>query len=121
MCKIAELEEEVRRQTELKVAYKCQLDRMQDYLMHCLEIARDNGFLDRVSAIDQQNYSLSPEIRPRVSATVNDPHLAAITCQAIHNGWSIEPHEVWKCLKFFSLRTNRYVHAEIPENLRMNS
>ncbi|KAJ0987339.1 hypothetical protein J5N97_005695 [Dioscorea zingiberensis] len=91
---VAELEEEVRRQTELKVAYKSRLDRMHDYLKHCLEIARENGFLNRVCDYKHSSSSLDPELIPRIATTSRDPHLAAITCQAIHNGWSIEPHEI---------------------------
>ncbi|KAF8033920.1 hypothetical protein BT93_C0258 [Corymbia citriodora subsp. variegata] len=42
---VRELEKEVQKEKELRAMYRKRLERTQDYLRHCLQIAKDSGFL----------------------------------------------------------------------------
>jgi hypothetical protein len=46
--KVADLEKEVENQKEHRLMYRRRLERRQDYLRHCLQIAQGNGFLDLI-------------------------------------------------------------------------
>ncbi|KAK3436050.1 hypothetical protein EUGRSUZ_C00708 [Eucalyptus grandis] len=45
---VGELEKEVQKEEELRMIYRKRLERTQDYLRHCLQIAKDNGFLQLI-------------------------------------------------------------------------
>lgn len=96
--KINELKEEVRRQKELKETYKARLERTQDYLRYCLEVAKENGFLhhisgDQESTLPTQTDHQRPSLQA-VDVVPSDPRLAAVMDQAKLNGWYVEPEEV---------------------------
>ena len=96
--KVAELENELQKQKELRALYRLKLERTQDYLRYCLQMAQDNGFLDLLINIkESQQECLLP------SSTTSPPmpplmkhrsDLAPLIDQAKMNGWHIEPHEV---------------------------
>lgn len=46
--KVEELEKEVQKERELRMIYRKRLERTQDYLRYCLQIAKDNGFLQLI-------------------------------------------------------------------------
>nr|XP_009419455.2 PREDICTED: serine/threonine-protein kinase STY17-like [Musa acuminata subsp. malaccensis] len=96
--KINELKEEVRRQKELKETYKARLERTQDYLRYCLEVAKENGFLhhmsdDQESTLPTQTDHQQPSLQA-VDVVPSDPRLAAVMDQAKLNGWYVEPEEI---------------------------
>ena len=99
---MAELEKEVQKQKELRVLYKIRLERTQDYLRHCLQIAQENGFLDIIidNKDNQQECLLASDIilaniSPQTPTPIH-PHcdIVALVHQAKANGWYIDPHEV---------------------------
>ncbi|WOK91948.1 serine/threonine-protein kinase STY17-like [Canna indica] len=101
---VAELKEEARRQRELKATYKARLERTQDYIRYCLEVAKENGFLHHLSnnqevspstEMDhhQQQQQQQPSLLP-VDKVPCDPLLADVFDQAKLNGWYIEPEEI---------------------------
>ncbi|XP_028807016.1 serine/threonine-protein kinase STY13-like [Neltuma alba] len=103
--KVADLEKEVQRQTELRVMYRKRMERTQDYLRYCLQIAQENGILDLIthSKADLQqsplslhtvNSTASPQIRSPVRRRQHHPDLAAIIDQAKIHGWYIDPLEI---------------------------
>lgn len=110
--KVAEMEKEVERQKELKGMYKMRLERTQNYLRYCLQVAQDNGFLDLIINNKQKPHQGSSLSQPLPSSSsgngsmsplVSTPprpqplyysNLAALIDQAKLNGWYIEPHEV---------------------------
>lgn len=104
ILKVEELHKEVKKEKELKSMYKIRLERTQDYLKYCLQVAQDNGFLNHIinkkdnpqessptssSAIVQA--STNPQTPPNVQQNTN---LLALIEQAKLNGWYIDPHEV---------------------------
>ncbi|XP_077230474.1 serine/threonine-protein kinase STY13-like [Tasmannia lanceolata] len=95
---LVDLERELRRQKELTDIYKARLERLQDYLNYCLNVAQENGFLGLIynnqqhsPPSDDFNLNTSPQQLP---VTPYDPQLAAIRDQAKHGGWYIEPDEI---------------------------
>ncbi|KAL3497431.1 hypothetical protein ACH5RR_040163 [Cinchona calisaya] len=107
---LAEIEAELQKQRDARTMYKMKLERTQDYLRNCLQIAQDNGFLDIITGNKrdkQQQESaslLSPNaitssISPRtpLSSTMQSPlgsSLTALIDQAMILGWYIEPREI---------------------------
>lgn len=98
------MEKEVQKQTELRVTYRKRMERTQDYLRYCLQIAKENGILDLIvhskGELQQSPLSLynlssitnSPQIP--TPTLHRHPNLAAIIDQAKINGWYINPTEV---------------------------
>ncbi|KAK3037281.1 hypothetical protein RJ639_029693 [Escallonia herrerae] len=94
---VAELEKEVLKQ--LRAMYRMRMERTQDYLRYCLQIAQENGFLDIIvnNKDDQQQCLLSSSNIPPSPPPVqmqHHPDLSAVTDLAKTNGWYIEPHEI---------------------------
>ncbi|XP_073109296.1 serine/threonine-protein kinase STY46 [Elaeis guineensis] len=93
---VGELREELQRQRELKDTYKARMERMQDYVRFCLDIAQQNGFLHHISNNQQPphptEFNHETTSKP-VDRMTGDPQLAGIRDQAKINGWFIEPHE----------------------------
>ncbi|KAM1527022.1 hypothetical protein ACFXTH_016511 [Malus domestica] len=103
---VAELEKRVLNETELHIMHKKMMERTQDYLGHCLQVAQDNGFLNLIHnskdigpqpCPPSSNVATpSPNAIPQFPAT--QPHhssdLAAVTEQAQLNGWYIHPGEI---------------------------
>lgn len=94
------MEKEVQKQTELRVMYRKRMERTQDYLRYCLQIAQENGILDLIvhckgelqqSPLYAHSINASPKI---LTPAHHHPSLAAITDQAKTNGWYIDPIEV---------------------------
>ncbi|KAL2346587.1 hypothetical protein Fmac_000587 [Flemingia macrophylla] len=98
--KVAGLEKEVQRQTELRLMYRKRMENTQDYLKYCLQVAQDNGILDLIvhsnGQLSQSPLSLytinSPASTPTPS--YHHPNLTAIIQQAKINGWHINPSEI---------------------------
>jgi hypothetical protein len=106
VLKVADLEREVLKQKELRIMYRKRMETTQDYLKYCLQVAKENGFLDLIiqNKDDQQGIkdALPTNI---VSPRITSPHqlptqvpqlpnLAFTIDQAKMNGWYIESHEV---------------------------
>ncbi|TKY45574.1 tyrosine kinase [Spatholobus suberectus] len=106
--KVADLEKEVQKQTELRVMYRKRMERTQDYLRYCLQIAQENGILDLIvhSKGELQHSPLSvhtvgsiasPQIQiqiPTPPPHQQHPILGSIIDQAKINGWYIDPNEI---------------------------
>lgn len=104
--KVEELQKEVKKEKELKSVYKMRLERTQDYLKYCLQIAQDNGFLNLIlnKKDNTQESSSSPSpssviiqasMPPQTPLIVQqNTDLSALIEQAKSNGWYIDPHEV---------------------------
>ncbi|KAK3436052.1 hypothetical protein EUGRSUZ_C00711 [Eucalyptus grandis] len=86
---VGELEKEVQKEKELRMIYRKRLERTQDYLRHCLQIAKDNSFLQLIL----YNGNVSPQFPAR---TLVQPHsdISIVVNRARINGWYIEPHEI---------------------------
>ncbi|KAH8504601.1 hypothetical protein H0E87_012009 [Populus deltoides] len=106
VLKVADLEREVLKQKELRIMYRKRMETTQDYLKYCLQVAKENGFLDLIiqNKDDQQGIkdALPTNI---VSPRITSPHqlptqvpqlpnLAFTIDQAKMNGWYIESHEI---------------------------
>jgi len=96
---VSGLEKEVQRQTELRVMYKKRMEKTQDYLKYCLQIAQENGILDLIirSKGEVSQSPLSPHAHALNSTPTpshNHPNLMPIIHQAKINGWFINPNEV---------------------------
>lgn len=97
--KVVELESELGKQKELRAMYKMRMERTQDYLRYCLQIAQDKGFLDIILNnnnnkdinIDGATTDLPTPPPPPVH---HHSDLLAVIDQAKMNGWYIEPNEV---------------------------
>ncbi|KAK4338609.1 hypothetical protein RND71_043096 [Anisodus tanguticus] len=89
-------------QKEMKSMYKLRLERTQNYLRYCLQVAQDNGFLDLIINNKEKeeefsttsamiHASASPKTPPQ-----QQPHsdITYLIHQAKLNGWYIEPHEI---------------------------
>ncbi|CAL1370509.1 unnamed protein product [Linum trigynum] len=97
---VADLETQVEKQKELRVMYRKRMERSQDYLRFCLQIAQDHGFLDLIIGNkDYQECNVSPISSPTLPASAS-PHqqyhsqLTALANQATLNGWYIHPQEI---------------------------
>ncbi|XP_074569093.1 serine/threonine-protein kinase STY17-like [Curcuma longa] len=90
---VAELQEEVSRQRELKATYKARLERTQEYLRYCLEIAKENGFLHLLSSNTEIYVSAKMEQDSSLQE-IDHPNLTGIVDQAKLNSWYIEPDEI---------------------------
>ncbi|PON95954.1 Tyrosine-protein kinase [Trema orientale] len=90
---VADLEREVLKQKELRITYRRRMERTQDYLRHCLQIAQENGFLDLIIQ-NKDAHALAPPT-PQTPTPVH-PHseLAALIDTAKLNGWYIAPDEI---------------------------
>lgn len=101
---MGDLEKEVKKQTELRVMYKKRMERTQEYLRYCLEVAQENGILDLIlhnkGEIPQ---SPSPASADDIDTTpssilttppIHHSDLQAIIHQAKFNGWYIDAAEV---------------------------
>lgn len=98
---------ELEKQKEVRSLYKMKLERTQDYLRHCLQVAQDNGFLDLIigNKSKQQESLLSSPATIISNGMINNPQinnppvhdhsdLAALVEQAKMQGWYIQPNEV---------------------------
>ncbi|KAI9107046.1 hypothetical protein K1719_022574 [Acacia pycnantha] len=103
--KVEDLEKEVQRQKELRVMYRKRMERTQDYLRYCLQIAQENGILDLIThskgdlqqsplSVHTVNSAASPQIPSPIHRHHHHPDLAAIIEQAKIQGWHIDPTEV---------------------------
>ncbi|XP_020238869.1 serine/threonine-protein kinase STY17 [Cajanus cajan] len=103
--KVEDLEKEVQKQTELRLMYRKRMERTQDYLRYCLQIAQENGILDLIvhskGELQQSPLSLSSTASPQIQILTpphhmhaHHPDLAPIIDQAKINGWYIDPSEV---------------------------
>ncbi|KAG4944412.1 hypothetical protein JHK85_049058 [Glycine max] len=104
--KVADLEKKVQKQSELRVMYKKRMERTQDYLRNCLQIAQENGILDVIvnckGEFQQSPVSIhtissitSPQIQiPTPPHHGHHTNLASIIDQAKINGWYIDPNEI---------------------------
>lgn len=99
--KISDLEREIQSQKEHRLMYRKRMERTQDYVRYCLQIAQENGFLHLIikNKDDQQGvlYSniVSTSPLPLMPTPVHqNSDLAAIINQAKLNGWYIDPNEV---------------------------
>lgn len=128
--KVGELEKEVEKQKEMKGMYRLKLERTEDYLRNCLQVAQDNGLLDiiinkkdnniiindnnKTNNNNQQEFLISPP--PQLSAPLHHhSDLSALVDLANINGWYIHPNEVPYihyfmdiCL-FFLIRHSAYI------------
>ncbi|AES73444.1 serine/threonine-protein kinase STY13 isoform X1 [Medicago truncatula] len=104
--KVADLEKEVQKQTELRVMYRKRMERTQDYLRYCLQIAQENGILEHIihskgelqhsplSVYNVSSITNSPRIPTHSPKHQHHPNLEAIIDQAKINGWYINPTEI---------------------------
>ncbi|CAL5421899.1 unnamed protein product [Camellia sinensis] len=110
---VAELEKEVQKQKELRVIYQRRLERTQEYLRYCLQMAQENGFLDTITnnkdiiyqekcliSFNIMRGSTSPQTPLPPPVLVHRRHhhhhcdLVTLINQAKTNGWYVEPHEI---------------------------
>ncbi|MBA0774096.1 hypothetical protein Gotri_009332 [Gossypium trilobum] len=96
---VTELEQEVQKQKEIRSMYKMRMERTQDYLRYCLQIAQDNGFLDLLSnhksSVSRDVVLNIDTISPQLPAPVShQSDLGLLINQAKLNGWFIDPIEV---------------------------
>lgn len=87
---MVELERELEKQKELRIAYKMRMERAQDYLRHCLQIAQENGFLELLVQ-DKE----APPTPQTPTPTNQHSELASLIDMAKLNGWYISPDEVY--------------------------
>ncbi|KAM6541888.1 hypothetical protein CsatB_006335 [Cannabis sativa] len=88
--KVLDLERQVQKHKELQFTYKKRMERTQDYLKHCLQIAQENGFLDLII----QNNDPPPSPPGRNPTLQHHSELVALVDTANRNGWYIAPHEI---------------------------
>ncbi|KAK7410171.1 hypothetical protein VNO78_00741 [Psophocarpus tetragonolobus] len=95
--KVEDLEKEVQKQTELRVMYRKRMERTQDYLKYCLEIAQQNGILDLI-VHSEGELSQSPLSQYTAATTPSHqhqhPNLTTVIDQAKINGWYINSSEI---------------------------
>ncbi|XP_062098636.1 serine/threonine-protein kinase STY46-like [Humulus lupulus] len=84
---VLDLERQVLKHKELQITLKRRMERTQDYLRHCLQIAQENGFLDLIC----QNKDPPP---PRTPCSQHHSELVALVDTANRNGWYIAPNEI---------------------------
>ncbi|CAL5421907.1 unnamed protein product [Camellia sinensis] len=109
---VAELEKEVQKQKELRAIYQRRLERTQEYLRYCLQMAQENGFLETITnnkdiiyqkkcpiSFNIMRGNTSPQTPPPPPVLVHHHHhhhcdLVTLINQAKTNGWYAEPHEL---------------------------
>lgn len=117
---VGDLTREVQRQKELRIIYRKRLERTQDYLRHCLQIAQDNGVLELMTnnKEDQHQSLLSSNTGSVIASPLlqtplhqhshqtplhrycsqtpllQQSDLAVTVSQAKMNGWYIDPKEI---------------------------
>ncbi|KAL5853592.1 hypothetical protein ACOSQ3_008710 [Xanthoceras sorbifolium] len=102
---VEDLTLEVEKQKELRIMYRKRMERTQDYLRYCLQIAQDNGFLElMINNKEDQHQSLlpsnlnninaSPQLPIRSPSHQNNSYLSVTIDQAKMNGWYINPNEI---------------------------
>ncbi|XVE97746.1 hypothetical protein REPUB_Repub03eG0045100 [Reevesia pubescens] len=97
LVKVTDLEKEIEKLKEMRTMYKKRMERTQDYLRYCLQIAQEKGFLD---LIINNRSPISPNVInldacPQVPASVSQQSdLAILINQAKMNGWYIDPVEI---------------------------
>ncbi|KAM7257730.1 hypothetical protein ACFE04_013471 [Oxalis oulophora] len=96
---VVELEKEVEKQKELRIMFRKRMERTQDYLRLCLQIAQEKGFLDLI--LNNKDNSLSQSFlttSPPPLITISEPtppyDLLKLTNEAKVNGWYIDPNEI---------------------------
>uniref|UniRef100_A0A166FTB9 Protein kinase domain-containing protein n=1 Tax=Daucus carota subsp. sativus TaxID=79200 RepID=A0A166FTB9_DAUCS len=91
---LEELEIELEKQKELRGLYKMRMQRTQDYLRYCLEIAQEKGFLNSIlnNCDDIEEDTIKPSIPPPPLSNHSD--LSTVVDQAMSNGWYIETREI---------------------------
>ncbi|KAK8547341.1 hypothetical protein V6N13_098053 [Hibiscus sabdariffa] len=96
---VTELEKEVQKQKEIRTVYKMKMERTQDSLRHCLQIAQENGLLDRVinnksptSRDVVLNVDTTSPLLPTSASHQSD--LGLLIDQAKSNGWFVDPLEI---------------------------
>ncbi|XP_040949078.1 serine/threonine-protein kinase STY8 [Gossypium hirsutum] len=99
LVKVTELEQEVQKQKEIRSMYKMRMERTQDYLRYCLQIAQDNGFLDLLSnhksPVSRDVVLNIDTTSPQLPAPVShQSDLGLLINQAKLNGWFIDPIEI---------------------------
>ncbi|KAJ0031153.1 hypothetical protein Pint_13713 [Pistacia integerrima] len=112
------------------------MERTQDYLRYCLQIAQDNGLLELMTHNKQEQHDQclldynTPEVNasPQMPTPLH-PHsdLAALVNQAKINGWYINPNELmgacldppnhgWVVTQFLTMTLKEWLHG--PEVIR---
>ncbi|KAM1118695.1 hypothetical protein ACFX2I_042976 [Malus domestica] len=99
-----QLEQKVLKEKQLRIMYKKRLERTQDYLRYCLQVAQDNGFLNLIhnykdtgpQPCPPSSNVVTPNAGPQFSTTQqhHSSDLAAVIDQAQLNGWYIHPEEI---------------------------
>lgn len=99
----------MQKQKEIQMMYRKRMERTQDYLRYCLQVAQDNGFLNLIihNNKDQTNTIMnavttadttSPQYfpAPDLHSQHHQHHslLSSVVIQANLSGWHIAPHEV---------------------------
>ncbi|XP_040364578.1 serine/threonine-protein kinase STY46 [Rosa chinensis] len=99
---VAELEKKLAKEKELRMMYIKKLERTQDYLRYCLQVAQENGFLDLVlhnkdhaDTVNNATGNTSPQL-PTTPLHQHHPpsDLDALIDQAKLNGWFINTDEI---------------------------
>lgn len=91
-----ELEIELAKQKELRALYQMRMQKTQEYLRYCLEIAQEKGFLNSILNNSDENDIDDDTIKPSMPPPPLHHHsdLSTVVNQAMINGWYIETHEV---------------------------
>ncbi|GMI92614.1 hypothetical protein HRI_002930700 [Hibiscus trionum] len=98
---VTELEKEVQKQKEIRTVYKMKMERTQDSLRYCLQIAQDNGFLDHIinhkspisrDAVLNVDTSTTSPLLPTSASHQSD--LGLLIDRAKLNGWFVDPLEI---------------------------
>ncbi|KAH7523864.1 hypothetical protein FEM48_Zijuj06G0057200 [Ziziphus jujuba var. spinosa] len=97
---VGDLEREVQKQKELQIMYRKRMERTQDYLRYCLQVAQENGFLDLIihgKDAPQSNIMNASTNSPQTPTPLHhhkNSDLSAVTLQAKLNGWYIAQDEI---------------------------
>lgn len=96
--KVVELEKKFANERELRLMYRKRMERTQDYLRYCLQVAQENGFLD---LHNKDHANIVNNASPQLPTTPLHQHqhhqpsdLDALIDQSKLNGWYINPDEV---------------------------
>lgn len=103
--KVAELENKFAKERELRLMYRKRMERTQDYLRYCLQVAQENGFLDLIlHNKDHADFvnNASPQLPTSPLHLHQHQHqhhqpsdLDTLIDQSKLNGWYINPDEVF--------------------------